>query len=84
VAVAVVVLLTPQTVPQAELLALLEASGIGEESAPVGTDDCSITPTAIEGVWLAQTTDFFYPLVDDPYVMVSLIERSLRMYLADK
>ncbi|RKP28202.1 AIR synthase-related protein [Syncephalis pseudoplumigaleata] len=63
-------------VPQAELLALLEASGIGETASdgappaePVGTDDCSITPTAVKGVWLAQTTDFFYPLVDDPYVM---------------
>ncbi|RKP09158.1 selenide [Thamnocephalis sphaerospora] len=76
-------------VPQAELLGLLEASGIsgddGRAAAPQaedsgaadastvetisGTDDCSITPTAVDGVWLAQTTDFFYPLVDDPYTM---------------
>ncbi|KAI9592895.1 AIR synthase-related protein [Syncephalis fuscata] len=41
----------------------------GQAPEPVGTDDCSITPTAVEGVWLAQTTDFFYPLVDDPYIM---------------
>ncbi|KNC50705.1 selenide, water dikinase [Thecamonas trahens ATCC 50062] len=29
--------------------------------------DCSIIPTAIEGVVTIQTTDYFYPLVEDPY-----------------
>ena len=31
--------------------------------------DCSITPTRHHNLSLVQTTDFFYPLVDDPYVM---------------
>ncbi|KAI9207011.1 AIR synthase-related protein [Polychytrium aggregatum] len=30
--------------------------------------DSSITPTRFPGISLVQTTDFFYPLVDDPYV----------------
>jgi len=30
--------------------------------------DSSVTPTRIAGVVLVQTTDFFYPLVDDPYM----------------
>lgn len=29
--------------------------------------DCSIQPTRIPDVFSVQTTDFFYPLVDDPY-----------------
>ena len=31
--------------------------------------DCSITPTRHHSLSLVQTTDFFYPLVDDPYIM---------------
>lgn len=31
--------------------------------------DCSITPTRHHNLSLVQTTDFFYPLVDDPYIM---------------
>lgn len=33
----------------------------------VGLDSC-VTRTRIEGVHLVQTTDFFYPSVDDPYI----------------
>lgn len=31
--------------------------------------DCSVTPIRHGNLYLVQTTDFFYPLVDDPYVM---------------
>jgi len=31
--------------------------------------DCSVTPIRHGSLLLIQTTDFFYPLVDDPYVM---------------
>lgn len=31
--------------------------------------DCSVTPLHHGGLCLVQTTDFFYPLVDDPYMM---------------
>eukprot|EP01104_Vermistella_antarctica_P019223 TRINITY_DN7425_c0_g1_i1.p1 TRINITY_DN7425_c0_g1~~TRINITY_DN7425_c0_g1_i1.p1 ORF type:complete len:317 (-),score=65.19 TRINITY_DN7425_c0_g1_i1:638-1588(-) len=30
--------------------------------------DCSIMPTKFDGIDVISTTDFFYPLVDDPYV----------------
>jgi len=30
--------------------------------------DCSVTPTKYEDIKMVQTTDFFYPLVDDPYM----------------
>ncbi|PIK44397.1 putative selenide, water dikinase [Apostichopus japonicus] len=30
--------------------------------------DCSVTPLRHGGLSLVQTTDFFYPLVDDPYM----------------
>jgi len=33
----------------------------------IGLDSCVI-PTRHEGISLVQTTDFFYPLVDDPYM----------------
>lgn len=36
-------------------------SGIGMDS--------SVTPVRHGGLSLVQTTDFFYPLVDDPYMM---------------
>lgn len=35
--------------------------------------DSSVTPLRHGGLSLVQTTDFFYPLVDDPYMMVSNI-----------
>lgn len=31
--------------------------------------DSSVTPVRHGGLSLVQTTDFFYPLVDDPYMM---------------
>jgi len=31
--------------------------------------DASVTPVRHGGLSLVQTTDFFYPLVDDPYMM---------------
>ena len=35
----------------------------------IGLDSCLI-PLRHAGLYLVQTTDFFYPLVDDPYLMV--------------
>lgn len=35
----------------------------------IGLDSC-VVPTRHPGLKLVQTTDFFYPLVDDPYIMV--------------
>ena len=56
-------------VPQEELLKLLEGLGqkAGEGRIGIGLDSC-VLPTRHEGISLVQTTDFFYPLVDDPYV----------------
>ena len=54
---------------------------VDEEETPGGEDrprvgigmDASVTPIPdMAGTSLAQTTDFFYPLVDDPYLQVSL------------
>ena len=33
--------------------------------------DCCVTPLRHGGLSLVQTTDFFYPLVDDPYMQVT-------------
>ncbi len=62
--------------PQSELLQLL-ASVHGALSAPApasapaheqrGDVDCSIEPTRLPGVFVVSSTDFFYPLVDDPH-----------------
>lgn len=49
--------------PQAKLLKFLE--GVGSDK---GSMDCSIVPTKIPGVFMISTTDFFYPLVDDPFI----------------
>ena len=48
--------------------------GEGEDRPRVGIGmDASVTPIPdMPGTSLAQTTDFFYPLVDDPYLQVSL------------
>jgi len=54
-------------IPQAELLAHLRRIVPDE----VGQSDCSIVPVGPPeaGLKLVSTTDFFYPLVDDPYIM---------------
>jgi selenophosphate synthase len=38
--------------------------------------DSSVTPLRHGGLSLVQTTDFFYPLVDDPYMMGKTFLRS--------
>lgn len=38
-----------------------------EEQIGVGLDSC-VLPTRHKGLSLVQTTDFFYPLVEDPYM----------------
>ena len=45
--------------------------------------DSSITPLRHGGLSLVQTTDFFYPLVEDPYMQGKLMVRNanLRVYL---
>ncbi|XP_025897904.1 selenide, water dikinase 2-like, partial [Nothoprocta perdicaria] len=40
----------------------------GEEETRIGLDSCVI-PLRHGGLSLVQTTDFFYPLVEDPYMM---------------
>jgi len=53
-------------VPQKVLLKLLEGLGDGK----IGMDS-SVKPLARhEDLFLVSTTDFFYPLIDDPYIMV--------------
>ena len=32
--------------------------------------DCAVIPIRHGGLVLIQTVDYFYPLVDDPYIMV--------------
>lgn len=56
-------------VPQEELLKLLKGLGVehGEGKIGIGLDSC-VLPTRHRGISLVQTTDFFYPLVDDPYM----------------
>lgn len=65
--------------PQKELQQLLKgltassserlSSGDGSEFSflGIGLDSC-VLPTRHKGIQLVQTTDFFYPLVDDPYI----------------
>jgi len=50
-------------VPQKDLLKYLE--GIGDGSIGM---DCSIVPLKYDGLFLISTTDYFYPLVDDPFM----------------
>lgn len=56
-------------VPQEQLLKLLEGLGVehGDGKIGIGLDSC-VLPTRHPGISLVQTTDFFYPLVDDPYI----------------
>jgi len=55
------------------LLKLLEGlrdqskNGDGDSYLGIGLDSCVI-PTRHKGISIVQTTDFFYPLVDDPYL----------------
>ena len=37
----------------------------------IGLDSC-VMALPHRGLFLIQTTDFFYPLVDDPFIMVSI------------
>ena len=51
-------------IPQAKLLDLLE--GIGSDAIGM---DCSIVPSQrYKDFFVVSTTDFFYPLVEDPYL----------------
>ena len=43
--------------------------GLGNEH--IGMDS-AVIETKIPGVKLVQTTDFFYPNIDDPYLMVGI------------
>lgn len=43
--------------------------------AGIGMDTCVI-PLRHGGLSLVQTTDYIYPIVDDPYMMVSLTRRT--------
>jgi len=42
--------------------------GLASSKIGIGLDSC-ILPLRFSGLSLVQTTDFFYPLVDDPYMM---------------
>ena len=61
-------------VPQAELLLYLQSLKpssplVGQQdSIGIGLDSC-VLPTRHPGISLVETTDFFYPLINDPYLM---------------
>uniref|UniRef100_A0A8R1HI77 Selenide, water dikinase n=2 Tax=Caenorhabditis japonica TaxID=281687 RepID=A0A8R1HI77_CAEJA len=59
-------------VPRDVLLQLLQTFKtdlvINNDEVDIGLDSCVI-PLRHPGLRLVQTTDFFYPLVDDPYIM---------------
>uniref|UniRef100_A0A1I7X9Y2 AIRS domain-containing protein n=1 Tax=Heterorhabditis bacteriophora TaxID=37862 RepID=A0A1I7X9Y2_HETBA len=59
-------------VPRTNLLELLKTFGsdmvIDNDTIGIGLDSC-VVPLRQKGFYLVQTTDFFYPLVDDPYLM---------------
>lgn len=52
--------------PQSTLFHYLK--DIGDGSIGKETPDCSVVPTNRENHVLVSTTDFFYPLVEDPYM----------------
>jgi len=52
-------------VPQNKLLKYLEMVGLGDIGKE--TPDCSVIPIE-KNLKLISTLDFFYPLVDDPYL----------------
>lgn len=43
--------------------------------------DASVTPLRDGKFCLAQTTDFFYPIVDDPYIQGKLYKNSFKRKL---
>ena len=49
--------------------------------AGIGMDTCVI-PLRHGGLSLVQTTDYIYPIVDDPYMMVSLTLRTFTSGIA--
>ncbi|KAJ1358998.1 putative selenide, water dikinase [Parelaphostrongylus tenuis] len=60
-------------VPRSILLELLKSFDSGDNSIisneiGIGLDSC-VVPLRHKGLNLVQTTDFFYPLIDDPYLM---------------
>ncbi|CAD6190674.1 unnamed protein product [Caenorhabditis auriculariae] len=59
-------------VPREILLELLKTFGsevvVDNDAVGIGLDSC-VVPLRHKGLNLVQTTDFFYPLVDDPYIM---------------
>ncbi|EGD82593.1 selenide [Salpingoeca rosetta] len=62
-------------VPQQELLQLLEelkpasAAETAEATSVIGIGlDSCVIKTRHKDIFLVQTTDFFYPLIDDPYI----------------
>lgn len=59
-------------VPRNVLLQLLQTFKtdlvINNDEVDIGLDSCVI-PLRHPGLRLVQTTDFFYPLIDDPYIM---------------
>ncbi|GMR48607.1 hypothetical protein PMAYCL1PPCAC_18802 [Pristionchus mayeri] len=59
-------------VPRPILLNLLKTFGatpsVANGGVGIGLDSC-VVPLRHPGLKLVQTTDFFYPLVDDPYIM---------------
>lgn len=46
----------------------MQGLGFGSPTIGIGLDSC-VMPLRYDGLYLIQTTDFFYPLVDDPYMM---------------
>jgi len=46
----------------------------------IGLDSC-VVPTRFGGLSLVQTTDFFYPLVDDPYMMVRMFGKVMTLLM---
>lgn len=57
-------------VPKAILLEFLESLKTESKTNEIGIGlDSCVVPLRHKGLFLIQTTDFFYPLVDDPYLM---------------
>lgn len=46
---------------------LLQPHDVGMPKLGIGMD-ASVTPLKYDSLCLVQTTDFFYPIVDDPYM----------------
>jgi len=47
---------------------VIQGYGFGSPKIGIGLDSCVI-PLRFDGLSLVQTTDFFYPLIDDPFMM---------------